>query len=485
MTPAPAVMVLGCTSDAGKSFLVMALCRALSNRGFDVAPFKAQNMSNNAAVTRDGLEIGRAQYAQALAARAEPDVRMNPILLKPVADTHSHVVAMGVPAPHIAAMAWLDRPRVTWPTVEGALASLREEHEVVVIEGAGSPAEVNLRASDIVNMRVALAAGALCYLVVDIDRGGSFAHLLGTWECLEPHERALIRGFVLNKFRGDPSLLGDGPAWLESRTGVPIVAVVPWVRHALPEEDRFVVRHTGGTGAVRVGIVTYPYASNLDEFDPLGWEEGVSVELIRGRRSLDGFDAIVLPGSRNTVASVDWLRSEGLAEEVRRAAGRGAAVLGVCGGLQLLGERIDDPLGIESGGADGLGLLPLVTELMADKTVTQCEAVLLATGQPVRGYEIHHGITRTTDDSLVALLDGDRGWLRGSVSGTYVHGLFDGAPFRQWFLDRLGWQGTCGDWAAAFDAELEAVAAHVESTGWVDHVVALLPAATSAVAGAD
>jgi adenosylcobyric acid synthase len=244
MTRRP-IMVMGCTSDAGKSFLVAALCRAYANRGLHVAPFKDQNMSNNAAVTPDGAEIGRAQYLQALAARVTPEARHNPVLLKPSADTFSQVIVMGRYDPVMTAEPWMDRGPRLWPVVRDALNSLIAESDLVVIEGAGSPAEVNLRATDIVNMRVALECGADVYLVADIDRGGAFAHLLGTWMCLEPAERALIRGFVLNKFRGDPALLGNAMDWLEEQTGVPTVAIVPMLRHHLPEEDAF--HHAAGT----------------------------------------------------------------------------------------------------------------------------------------------------------------------------------------------------------------------------------------------
>ena len=289
-------------------------------------------MSNNAAVTPSGLEIGRAQYAQALASRVVPDVRMNPILLKPLSDTRGAVIVSGRPAPDVEALPWTERPRLTWPVVESSLRSLMDDFDLVVIEGAGSPAEVNLRSSDIVNMRVAMTVSAHSYLCSDIDRGGSFAHLLGTWHCLEPDEQRLLRGFVLNRFRGDPHLLGDATSWLQDRTGVPTVAVVPWIHHQLPEEDRLVVRNadqvastgqmtrsveTGSlaqTGrSVRIGIVLYPYASNTDEFDSLGSVAGVDVTTIRERRPLDHFDAIILPGSRNVAASVRWLRETGLA----------------------------------------------------------------------------------------------------------------------------------------------------------------------------
>ena len=348
------VMLLGCTSDAGKSFLATALCRHLANRGVRVAPFKAQNMSNNAAVTPDGGEIGRAQHLQALAARVVPDVRMNPILLKPSADTASQVIVLGRHDAHATHMPWMERRPYLWPIVRDALHSLAEEHEQLVIEGAGSPAEVNLRASDIVNMAIALECAADVYLVSDIDRGGSFAHLLGTWMCLTDDERARVRGFVLNRFRGDPDLLGDAPAWLERQTGVPVVATVPYLRHALPEEDAFNHRGRFVPGRTNVALVLYPWASNLDEFDPLFHEDGVNVVPVQRAQPLDAFDAVILPGSKSTVASLAHLRATGLDAEIERAARRGVRVVGMCGGLQMLGREIRDPDGVEGGDAPGL-----------------------------------------------------------------------------------------------------------------------------------
>jgi adenosylcobyric acid synthase len=349
------VMILGCTSDAGKSFLVMGLCRAFANRGVRVAPFKAQNMSNNAAVTVDGLEIGRAQYAQALAARVTPEVRMNPILIKPLSDTRGAVIMNGLPAPEVEALPWTERQSLTWPVVESSLRSLMDDFELVVIEGAGSPAEVNLRSSDIVNMRVAKAVSAHSYLISDIDKGGSFAHLLGTWHCLEPDEQQLLKGFVLNKFRGDAALLGNATSWLEERTGVPTVAVVPWIHHQLPEEDRLIVRNTNSAPSgdaakqVCIGIVLYPYGSNTDEFDALGADPAVAVETVRANSALTRFDAVILPGSRNVAASTEWLRSSGMAKEIEMFVRRGGAVLGICGGMQILGREINDPHGLEGG----------------------------------------------------------------------------------------------------------------------------------------
>jgi adenosylcobyric acid synthase len=457
MTRRP-IMVMGCTSDAGKSFLVAALCRAYANRGLHVAPFKAQNMSNNAAVTSDGAEIGRAQYLQALAARVTPEARHNPVLLKPSADTFSQVIVMGRYDPVMTAAPWMDRGPRLWPVVRDALNSLIADSDLVVIEGAGSPAEVNLRATDIVNMRVALECSADVYLVADIDRGGAFAHLLGTWMCLEPVERALIRGFVLNKFRGDPALLGNAMDWLEEQTGVRTVAIVPMLRHHLPEEDAFHHAAVPVAGDVNIGLVLYPYASNFDEFDPLLHEPGVTVVPVREAGPLDGFDALILPGSKNTAASLRYLRGSDLDRELGRAASAGIPIVGVCGGMQLLGRRIEDPHGLEGGDLDGLGLLDLTTTLVADKTTRQVEVPW--GGGSLLGYEIHHG--RTTAGPLAREhLPGGLGWDQGAVRGVYVHGLFENTAYRQAFLDGLGWHGVAREWRAHLDAELDAVAAAV------------------------
>ncbi len=458
------IMLLGCTSDAGKSFLATALCRHLANRGVRVAPFKAQNMSNNAAVTPDGGEIGRAQHLQALAARVVPDVRMNPILLKPSADTASQVIVLGRHDDRATRMPWMERRPYLWPVVRDALWSLAGEHEQLVIEGAGSPAEVNLRASDMVNMAIALECDADVFLVSDIDRGGSFAHLLGTWMCLTDDERVRVRGFVLNRFRGDPDLLGDAPAWLERQTGVPVVALVPYTRHTLPEEDAF--RHGGRfvPGALNVALVLYPWASNLDEFDPLFHEDGVNVVPVQRAQPLDAFDAVLLPGSKSTVASLAHLRASRLDAEIVLAARRGVRVVGVCGGLQMLGTRILDPHGVESGDADGLGLLDVTTTLAAEKT-TRWTEIAWRDGAVARGYEIHHGVT-TRGAGADELLPDGLGFAQGSVRGVYLHGLLEDTAYRQEFLAALGWRGRCTDWAARIDAEIERVASLVPASGW-------------------
>ena len=457
-------MIMGCTSDAGKSFLVTALCRHFANRSLRVAPFKAQNMSNNAAVTSDGAEIGRAQYLQALAARITPHARMNPVLLKPHADTSSQVIVMGRVDTTISVLPWMERKRHLWPIVCEALHSLLQDYEQVVIEGAGSPAEVNLRAGDIVNMSVALECQADVYLVADIDRGGAFAHLLGTWHCLEPDERARIKGFVLNKFRGDPALLGNARAWLQEKTGIPTVALVPLIHHTLPEEDTFQHRARSEPRQINIALLTYPYASNLDEFDPLIREQDVNVIPIRDYARLDVYHAILLPGSKNTGASLMHLRQTGLAAEIHRAAQRGIPIHGICGGLQLLGREILDPLRLEAGDCVGLGLLDLTTTLVPQKTTRQCKT--LWNGVIVRGYEIHHGQTQVGAGIYEHLADG-LGWQLGNVCGVYVHGLFDNAVYRQHFLTRLGWQGeTFTDWPAIIDASIERVARLITESGW-------------------
>jgi adenosylcobyric acid synthase len=458
-------MIMGCTSDAGKSFLVTALCRHFSNRGLRTAPFKAQNMSNNAAVTSEGLEMGRAQYLQAVAARQVAQVRMNPVLLKPSSDTYSQVIVMGKLDRPITAMPWQERKSHLWPIVRDALHSLVNDFDLVVIEGAGSPAEINLRDGDIVNMSVALEVGADVYLAADIDRGGAFAHLLGTWMCLEPDERSLVKGFILNRFRGDPALLGNAMDWLREKTGVPTVAIIPLIRHSLPEEDTLHHRAQPVEGTVNIALIAYPYASNLDEFDPLINEPGVTVVPIRDAARLDGYAAVILPGSKNTAQSLRSLRATGLDAELRRAAERGVPVVGVCGGMQLLGRHIHDPHGLEGEEADGLGLLDVITTLMPDKATRQREVAWTGGGM-VRGYEIHHGRT-TPGPAARAHLEDGLGWEQGSIRGVYLHGLFENTAYRQGFLSALGWRGQAEDWQPRLDREIERVAALVEESGWI------------------
>jgi adenosylcobyric acid synthase len=444
MTKARCVMVLGTTSGAGKSWLATALCRWYARQGLKVAPFKAQNMSNNARVVAGG-EIGSAQYFQALAARAEPDVRMNPLLLKPESDTHSQVVLLGQVHDGLSRTPWRGRGASVWPVIAESLDALRAENDVVVIEGAGSPAEINLRESDVVNMRVAQHAGAACLLVTDIDRGGAFAHLYGTWALLRPDERELIRGFVLNKFRGDVSLLAPGPQMLRELTGVPVVATLPmWWQHGLPEEDGVFhpLRHATSRSETRIAVVAYPRISNLDEFQPLANIEGVRLSWARHEAELAGADWIILPGSKHTSSDLAWLRSQGLDRAIAQHAQRGGAVLGVCGGLQMLGEALIDTGGIDGNGP-GLGLLPLVTSFEPAKTVRRTRAPFgqlrghwsALSGVEVEGYEIHHGQTSQHPAMAAALpvMAGGLAWqnAQGNVLGVYLHGMFEQAAVLQ------------------------------------------------------
>ncbi|AEG92737.1 cobyric acid synthase [Ramlibacter tataouinensis] len=430
------VMVLGTTSSAGKSWLATALCRWYARQGLKVAPFKAQNMSNNARVVAGG-EIGSAQYFQALAAGAEPEVRMNPLLLKPERDTHSQVVLLGQVDEELTARPWRGRSASVWPRIARALDELRAENDVVVIEGAGSPAEINLKDSDIVNMRVAAHADAACLLVTDIDRGGAFAHLYGTWALLDAPERARIRGFVLNKFRGDAALLAPAPQRLEQLTGVPTLATLPmWRQHGLPEEDGWYGARGGAGEGRAIALVAYPRISNLDEFQPLANLPGVRLVWARRPADLAGADWVVLPGSKHTSGDLAWLREQGLDRAILRHAGEGRTVLGVCGGLQMLGEALVDPHGID-GNAPGLGLLPLVTQFEPAKTVRRTSARFGAVGGPwaplagvaVAGYEIHHG--RTAQHPAMAraqaVLPDGLGWQNagGNVLGLYLHGMFE------------------------------------------------------------
>ena len=478
---ARAVMVLGTSSGAGKSWLATALCRWYARQGLRVAPFKAQNMSNNARVVAaagagaPAGEIGSAQYFQALAARAVPDVRMNPLLLKPERDTHSQVVLLGRVDAALGATPWRGRSVRVWPVVTAALDALMRENDVVVIEGAGSPAEINLSDVDIVNMRVAEHATAACLLVTDIDRGGAFAHLYGTWALLPPAQRGLLRGFVLNKFRGDAALLDPGPRLLQQRTGVPTVATLPmWREHGLPEEDGiFDERAVAAAGEVRlrVAVVAFPHISNLDEFAPLRNVPGLSLHWVRTPSQIDGWGArdwIILPGSKSTSADLAWLRRQGLDRAVAAHAQRGAPVLGICAGLQMLGEAMIDPHGIDGNGP-GLGLLPLVTTFAQDKTVVQTRASFgtvrgvwqLLSGLEVRGYEIHHG--RSAEHPAMAaagrhghpVMGSGLAWQddAGNVLGVYLHGLFeDGAVMQALF----------GVHTPTLDAVFDGLADHAE-----------------------
>jgi adenosylcobyric acid synthase len=437
---ARAIMVCGTSSGAGKSFLATALARWYVRQGFNVAPFKAQNMSNNARVVADG-EIGSAQYFQALAARCVPDVRMNPVLLKPERDDHSQVIVLGQRRADLESIEWRARALHLWPTVLGCLDELRASHELLVIEGAGSPAEINLASTDIVNMRVAEAAAAATLIVSDVDRGGAFAHLYGTFGLLETKHRALIRGFVLNKFRGDARLLAPGPAMLQTLTGVPTLAVLPmWREHGLPEEDGVFDPRSAGNGFA-VAVVAYPHISNLDEFASLRRIPGLRLSWARDARSIETADLVVLPGSKHVADDLAWLRARRLDAAIHTHRSAGKPLLAICGGLQMLGEDIRDPYGVEAS-AMGLGLLSLTTEFEKTKRYRRGDYSLVGvsgfwerlSGVGFPAYEIRHGSTRMTqapsvvDRSsapLTAVLPDGCGWQQGETLALYVHGMFE------------------------------------------------------------
>jgi adenosylcobyric acid synthase len=440
-------MVCGATSGAGKSFLVTALARWYARRGFKVAPFKAQNMSNNARVVADG-EMGSAQYFQALAARCVPDVRMNPVLLKPEKDTQSQVVLLGERRDDLSRMPWRTRAEHLWPTVRASLEALLSENELVVIEGAGSPAEINLQTTDIVNMRVAAAADAATLIICDIDRGGAFAHLYGTQQLLPAEYRHLVRGFVLNKFRGDAALLAPGPQVLESLTGVPTLAVLPmWRDHGLPEEDGVFDASPAGVGP-SIAIVAYPHISNLDEFAPLRRVPGVSLSWARRAQTIAAADLLILPGSKRVADDLAWLRETGLAESIAAHVRAGKPTLAICGGLQMLGQELHDPHDVE-GAAAGLDLLPLATEFQPRKRYRHARYELRRltgywarlSGLRFAAYEIRHGLTRPVVEPsggggadapvLREVLPDHCGWQYGETLAIYVHGMLESAEVMQ------------------------------------------------------
>lgn len=436
-------MVLGTASHVGKSVTAAALCRIFRDDGIDVAPFKAQNMALNSFATRDGLEIGRAQASQAEAARVEPSADMNPILLKPVCDTASQVVLNGRVLGTLTGQELFSRRLALFHEVRKAYERLAARHELIVLEGAGSPVEMNLRHLDMVNLNMAEAAGAKCILVADIDRGGVFAQIAGTYELLEPHERARFGGFLINRFRGDPVLLGDGVAFLERRTGQRCLGVVPHLADiGIDEEDSvaLVPSRAGARQGLRIGAVLLPSLANFTDFDALTRIDGVAFSYISDPAAISDYDVVILPGSKNTVRDLAHLRRCGLGDAVVAHAAAGKPLLGICGGFQMLGRTIDDPHAVESGFrfARGLALLDVTTSIAPVKTTRQVAGRFADRTRfgdaEVTGYEIHAGETVRGDvDPLFVLTRGGSGETLedgavsagGRILGTYVHGLFD------------------------------------------------------------
>jgi adenosylcobyric acid synthase len=484
------LMIQGTSSSVGKSLLVTALCRLFARRGVRVAPFKAQNMSNNAAVCADGAEIGRSQAVQAAAAGIAPTAEMNPILLKPEGGSRTQVIAMGRARRTVAAREYGQYKDELWPLVTSALDRLRAIYDLVVIEGAGSPVELNLRTRDLVNMAVARYAQAPVLLVGDIACGGIFAQLLGTlWLCT-PEDQALVQGLVVNKFRGDLAFFQEGIGILEERSARPVLGVIPFVPDLrLPEEDAadldaLVTPVQPEHGNVDIAVIRLPHIANFDDFAPLAAEQGVTVRYVSSPVTLGRPHAVILPGTKSTIADLLWLREQGLEPAIQHAAQAGTVIVGICGGYQMLGRRIQDPLAVESTLPEvvGLALLPVETVFESSKATYQAEArVLRGPGwlatlhdQTIQGYEIHMGRTTSQQPWLeisqrngtrLAMADGAVA-ATGNVWGCYLHGLFANESLRRAWLTSLGWHGDPEQASAALhvQAVLDTVASHVEAS---------------------
>lgn len=475
------LMIQGTSSNVGKSVLAAAFCRIFYQEGYQVSPFKAQNMALNSFITITGGEMGRAQVVQAQAAGVEPDVRMNPILLKPTGHTGSQVVIMGKAQGTMSALSYHgEYQRKTWPVVQEALHALLKENEVVIIEGAGSPAEVNLKQNDIVNMRVALEGQVPVLLVADIDRGGALASVVGTLELLEPEERQMIRGIILNKFRGDLALLQPALDFLEQKTGIPVVGVVPYFDHfRIPEEDSVVLEERGTSGTklkqgsrkdadgehetdslsldhLDIAVIRLPYLSNFTDFDPLEDEADVTLRYVKELEEWGSPDLVIIPGSKNTLADLRFLWESGLAEKIYSVWKEDLPVIGICGGYQMLGKVVRDPLHTESDLEEikGLGILPMETEFALEKHTVQSRGEVIldslflskCQGEEVQGYEIHMGRSFAEGSPLFQIKGREKvygdGVQAGSAIGTYLHGLFDNDSLRsallEWLWERRG-----------------------------------------------
>jgi adenosylcobyric acid synthase len=470
-----AVMFQGTGSDVGKSLIVAGLARAYTRRGLSVRPFKPQNMSNNAAVTADGGEIGRAQALQARACGVKPSVHMNPVLLKPQSEVGAQVVVQGRILGNAQAADYHRLKPTLLPNVLDSFDRLRNEADLILVEGAGSPAEVNLRAGDIANMGFAAAVRAPVVLIGDIDRGGVIASLVGTHALLEPEERALLKGFIVNKFRGDLRLFDDGLAIIRDRIGLPSLGIVPYFDAArrLPAEDAVALSsyEAKGAAAIRIAVPLLPRIANFDDLDPLRLEPDVAVDIVPPGRPLPEADLIMLPGSKSTIADLAFLRGQGWHIDIAAHVRRGGRVLGLCGGYQMLGRRIVDPQGIEgqAGAVDGLALLDVETELTSDKTLVEARGEDIA-GIPVAGYEMHVGITSgpATARPLLRLTNGVGSRPDGAVSadgriaGCYLHGLFAGDAFRHAFLAGLKPRAASGiSYEHEIESTLDALADHL------------------------
>jgi len=443
------LMIQGTSSNAGKSVLVTALCRILLQDGIRVAPFKSQNMSLNSFVTHDGLEMGRAQVAQAQAARLDPDVRMNPVLLKPNSDTGSQVIVKGLPVGNMSVTEYIAYKDKAWKAACDSFDSLASEYDAILLEGAGSPGEVNLKHHDIVNMRMAQYADANVLLVGDIDRGGVYASFVGTMEVLEEWERKLIAGFIVNRFRGQAALLDSAHRYVRAHTGRDVLGVVPYLQDlGIPEEDSVSFK-SGVFDAerpqephVEIAVISLPHISNFTDIEPFLAEPDVYLKVVTKPRELGRPDAVIIPGSKNVIGDLKALKENGFADILRVLGDSGCEIVGLCGGYQILGKSVEDPHSIESdrGNIEGLGLLNMVTRLERQKRLVRQRGIHLASNCPVYGYEIHHGISDSGLERVVEFEDGTTcGSMteNGRIWGTYLHGIFDADSFRRWFIDRL------------------------------------------------
>ncbi len=480
----PAVMLQGTGSDVGKSVLVAGLCRVLANRGLAVRPFKPQNMSNNAAVTADGGEIGRAQALQAIAARVPPSVDMNPVLLKPQNDRTAQLVVGGKVRGTMGAGDYRCDRSALLAEVVGAYRRLAADADIVVVEGAGSPAEINLRAGDIANMGFARAADVPVVLVGDIDRGGVIAAIVGTQGVIEPADAAMIHGFIVNKFRGDVALFDDGLRAIAARTGWRSIGVVPWLADAarLPAEDAVALGRADASGAgPLIAVPMLSRIANFDDFDALAHEPGVRLAMVPPGQPLPGDAAmVVLPGTKATIADLGFLRAQGWDVDIAAHVRRGGRVLGICGGYQMLGRTVADPTGIEgeAGTVAGLGLLPIDTVIAADKRTRRITGIFAGTDAGFAGYEIHAGVTHVDAGTppLLRLDDasGDGAVASGGrISGCYVHGLFDRPAARAHLVAQLGVRSDGSDRHDVIDAALDGIAATLEQVLDIDALIAL------------
>lgn len=445
----PAIMFQGTSSNAGKSVLTAALCRILLQDGIRVAPFKAQNMSLNSFVTADGLEMGRAQVVQAQAARLDPHVLMNPVLLKPNSDTGSQIIVKGKPLGNMSVMDYVSYKKKAMDIVSDCYDELSGNYEAIILEGAGSPGEVNLKSHDIVNMRMARYAEAPVILVGDIDRGGVYASFVGHMEVMNHWERQLVAGFLVNRFRGNSSLLQDAHEYVKNHTGKDVLGVIPYLHnHGIPEEDSVSFKEglfngvRPGQDHIEIAVISLPHISNFTDLEPFIAEPDVYLRVISHPDELGNPDVIILPGSKNVIGDLKSLRTTGMASQILKKADGGCEIVGICGGYQMLGKSIEDPHRIESGQArvDALSLIDMHTVLAAEKTLTRKQGTHLASGQPVVGYEIHHGLTATMAPSLFAYDDGSGCGTRGTsenIWGSYLHGVYDSDLFRRAFIDTI------------------------------------------------